>query len=147
MQKFKDGEGREWELSLDIPKAKKLRDKIGVNLLDGGKGLEQLAADGFLLFDAIYLLCEPQATIAEITEEQFQERLSDGDAILDASDCLMEELSRFIPKRHRQAFQTALQKAKEEREAQMQNQPQPASQTGGSSSGKPLEQSAGVGAT
>ena len=147
MHTFKDGDGHEWELSLDLPKARKLRDKIGVNLLDGGAGLEKLAADGFLLLDAIYLLCEPQATAAGINEEQFQVALSDGDAILEASDALMEELSRFIPKRHRQTFQMALQKMREERETPIPTTSLPTSQTAGNASGKPLEQSAGVGAT
>ena len=57
MKAFEDAKGRRWELSLTIGSAKRVLEKLGVNLLEpeGGEPplLTRLGADAMLLCDVL----------------------------------------------------------------------------------------------
>lgn len=109
MHKFKDAAGREWELDFSLGMAAKLKDDLSVDVLDGGESLTKLATDPYTTANVLYLICEEQATKAEVTDEQFG-RLLKGDVIDSATEALLAELVDFFPKRQREALRTMLAK-------------------------------------
>ena len=89
MRTFKDNAGRTWSLTLSVWTVKKVRDLLGVDLLDlGGESasaqkpglLFRLISDPVLLVDVLYVVCKDQADSASVTDEQFG-RAMGGDAI------------------------------------------------------------------
>jgi len=105
MRTFKDNAGRTWSLTLNVWTVKKVRDLLGVDLLDlGGESasaqkpglLFRLIADPVLLVDVLYVVCKDQADSASITDEQFG-RAMGGDAIDAATKAFLEELADFTP--------------------------------------------------
>jgi hypothetical protein len=105
MRTFNDNAGRTWSLTLSVWTVKKVRDLLGVDLLDlGGEAatrdkpglLFRLIADPVLLVDVLYVVCRDQADSAAITDEQFG-RAMGGDAIDAATKAFLEELADFTP--------------------------------------------------
>jgi len=105
MRTFKDNADRTWSLTLSVWTVKKVRDLLGVDLLDlGGEAatrdkpglLFRLIADPVLLVDVLYVVCRDQADSASITDEQFG-RAMGGDAIDAATRAFLEELADFTP--------------------------------------------------
>lgn len=108
MRTFKDNAGRTWSLTLNVWTVKKVRDLLGVDLLDlGGESatgssdkkpglLFRLIADPVLLVDVLYVVCKDQADGASVTDEQFG-RAMGGDAIDAATKAFLEELADFTP--------------------------------------------------
>jgi hypothetical protein len=108
MRTFKDNAGRTWSLTLNVWTVKKVRDLLGVDLLDlGGESatgpsdkkpglLFRLIADPVLLVDVLYVVCRDQADETGITDEQFG-RAMGGDAIDAATKAFLEELADFTP--------------------------------------------------
>lgn len=105
MRTFKDSEGREWPIALNIGAAKRVKDALGVDLLDPGC-LRTLAADPYTVANVLYVACEAKAKERSLSDEQFGEALR-GDVIDQATDALLDELVDFFPKRQREAL-TAL---------------------------------------
>jgi len=105
---FKDNAGRTWSLTLNVWTVKKVRDLLGVDLLDlGGESatgssdkkpglLFRLIADPVLLVDVLYVVCRDQADGASVMDEQFG-RAMGGDAIDAATKAFLEELADFTP--------------------------------------------------
>ena len=105
MRTFNDNAGRTWSLTLNVWTVKKVRDLLGVDLLDlGGEAatrdkpglLFRLIADPVLLVDVLYVVCKDQADGASVTDEQFG-RAMGGDAIDAATKAFLEELADFTP--------------------------------------------------
>ena len=108
MRTFKDNAGRSWSLALSVWTVKKVRDLLGVDLLDLGDEsapassgkkpglLLRLIADPVLLVDVLYVVCRDQADAASVTDEQFG-RAMGGDAIDAATKAFLEELADFTP--------------------------------------------------
>jgi len=108
MRTFNDNAGRSWSLALNVWTVKKVRDLLGVDLLDlGGESatgssdkkpglLFRLIADPVLLVDVLYVVCKDQADGAGVTDEQFG-RAMGGDAIDAATKAFLEELADFTP--------------------------------------------------
>ena len=98
MKTFKDKDGRDWQIELTIGAARRVRDLLGVNLLELDKGdpplLTQLGTDEMLLVDVIYCLIKPQADAAEVTDEMFGCSL-DGEAVWSACNAFYAELIDF----------------------------------------------------
>ena len=104
MKVFTDATKRSWEISLTIGSAKRVKNLLGIDLLQPEEGdpplLTRLGTDEMLLCDIIYCLVKPQADAVGITDEQFGELLG-GEVILAAQTALYEELIDFFQQRGR----------------------------------------------
>jgi len=111
MRSFKDNAGRTWTVTLNVYAVKKVRDLLGVDLLDLGGDppaspgpgdkpdnglLYRLIADPVLLVDVLYVVCKEQADEANVIDEQFGRAMA-GDAIDGATKAFLEELADFTP--------------------------------------------------
>ena len=112
MRSFKDNADRTWTITLNVYAVKKVRDLLGVDLLDlggdpstplgagdakDGNGLlYRLIADPVLLVDVLYVICKDQADGANVTDEQFGRAMA-GDVIDAATRAFLEELADFTP--------------------------------------------------
>lgn len=106
MRTFHDTAGRSWNLALNVYAVKKVRDLLGLDLLDlggsdkPGEGLlYRLIADPVLLVDVLYVVCKGQADQVlgkDVTDEQFGQAMA-GDVIDAATKAFLEELADFTP--------------------------------------------------
>jgi len=95
---FTDSEGRTWNVVVNVSAIKRIRDALGVDLMDvaGGDLLGRLADDPCLLVDVLYVLCKPEADTKGVSDEDFGRAMVGG--VLDAaSSALMKELLDFFP--------------------------------------------------
>lgn len=116
MATFKDENGREWMVRVDVPAVKRLREH-GLDILgifdDGFKPIAELADDPCRLVDSLWIVCQEQAEKDGIGEEAFARRLF-GDAIGDALNALVEAVADFFPNpKRRDALKAALRKIRE----------------------------------
>lgn len=113
MHQFKDNEGREWSLAMNIAQAKRIKASIHLDFVDDGFGAVQAIADSIgKAVDVIWLLCERQATERGLSDEQFGEALT-GDVIDAALQALLEEITDFFPPRHRGPMRKILSRMQE----------------------------------
>ena len=102
MKPFTDSQGRTWNVTVNVGAIKRVRDLLGVDLLDVANNdlLSRLADDPCLLVDVLYALCKPEADAAKVTDEDFGQAMVGG--VLDeASGVLMKELLDFFPSAQR----------------------------------------------
>lgn len=94
---YQDNKGRSWNLAISVATIKRVKATLGVDLLEslGGKLLHDLVADPIMLCDVIYVIAQPQAEAAGVTDEQFGEALA-GDAIDRAAAAFLEGLAGFF---------------------------------------------------
>ena len=114
MKTFTDNAGRAWTVTINVDAIKRVRTLAQVNLLDvlddGCKLLAELHDDPVLLVDVLYCICKPEADAQNVTDEEFGRAMS-GDASLQASPALLEEMSYFFPNaRQRAAMKELLKK-------------------------------------
>jgi hypothetical protein len=125
MPTFKDANNREWTIRLDAPTVLRIRAATcdqdhckhlqgsgctGVDLADlSGDTQLRLHRDVVLLVNTLYLLCEPEAKKAAITDEQFGASLV-GDAILHATAAMDEAIAFFFPAETRKILQAVTAK-------------------------------------
>lgn len=97
MSKFRDNAGREWDVLVDVEALRRVREGLGLNLVDVLKpgGAAQLE-DPVRLVDALYLVLRPAVERAGVTDEDFGRGLT-GQAIDDAAGALIEGLAAFLP--------------------------------------------------
>ena len=107
MSKFKDNEGREYVLSLNVAAVKKIKEKTGVDLINLDSMPGQLS-DVYKLFDVLWMLIEGQN---DVTPEEFGAAMA-GDSIEAATDALLQMVVDFFPGRRREVLNTCLEKAK-----------------------------------
>lgn len=106
MRQFTDTKGRVWEVELNVRQMKRVRDILGidlVNVIQAGKDgavatdtLDRVADDPILLVDVLWVLCEGQAKAAGVTDDDFGSSLA-GDSIADATRAFLDELVDFFP--------------------------------------------------
>lgn len=98
MKTFKDTEGREWQIAINVSVIKRVRDLAGIDLLAvfQGEVIDRLISDPILLCDVIYAVCQWQADQRKITDEDFGRAMA-GDAIEHATAALLDELVSFSP--------------------------------------------------
>lgn len=118
MKVFRDRLGRDWKLSVTVGTIKRVRDLCGVNLyqiIEIGKTgeldmslIDRLSGDPVLLVDVLYAVCKPDADARGVSDESFAEGII-GDAIEDAVNALLDEITDFFPEAKRRALQKALQ--------------------------------------
>jgi chorismate mutase len=120
MPTFKDVNGQEWLLRLDVGKIRDVRELHHVNLatLDG-TAYDRLESDPELLVNVLWTLCKSQAPEKNINEQQFGEALV-GDAIDHATAALLEAIAGFFPKSKREMVQTLAKRTQAIREVGLQ---------------------------
>lgn len=120
MPTFRDVNGQEWLLRLDVGKIRDVRELHHVNLatLDG-TAYDRLEADPELLVNVLWSLCKSQAAEKNISEQQFGEALV-GDAIDQATAAMLEAIAGFFPKSKREMVQTLAQRTQAIREVGLQ---------------------------
>ena len=105
MAKFKDSDDREWTLFIDIPAVKELRkhDLDVLGMFDGGfEVFEKLVGDPVRLVDTLWVLCTEQVSNRGMDETAFAKALY-GDALLRATNALIEAVCDFFPDPKRRA--------------------------------------------
>jgi hypothetical protein len=124
MHDFVDSAGRRWSVRVDVGAVKRVRTRLGVDLMDvAGKGkegspgvLQRLAADPVLLVDVLFVLCEVQARERGVSDEQFGESMA-GDALDHAVKAMLGAIVDFFPNpRERAALKRVLTAADAEAE-------------------------------
>ncbi|MBT8207547.1 MAG: hypothetical protein KJO18_04680, partial [Acidimicrobiia bacterium] len=84
MKTFTDNAERSWNVSINVAAVKRVRDLVGVDLLEIVEGtlIEKLIRDPILLCDIIYAVCKPQADEREppVNDEEFGRAMA-GDVI------------------------------------------------------------------
>ena len=99
MKTFTDSAGRTWTVSLTLDSVKRVRDLLGVNLLELEQGepplLTRLGTDVILLCDVIFAILKPQADAAGVSDSEFGAALG-GEVIMAAQKAFYEELVGFF---------------------------------------------------
>ena len=127
MKTFTDNKDRVWEVELNIRQMKRVRDTLGidlVNVIQAGRDgavatdtLDRVANDPILLVDILWVLCEGQAKAAGVTDDDFGSSLA-GDSIADATRAFLDELVDFFPGARRLYLRKAVDLARKyERES------------------------------
>ena len=117
MKAFTDNAGRLWEIELNVRQMKRVRDRLGVDLVnvisageDGSVAtdtLDRVANDPILLCDILWVLCEGQAKTAGVTDDDFGSSLA-GDSISEATRAFLDELVDFFPGARRAILKKAV---------------------------------------
>lgn len=111
---FKDTEGREWLLRVEVNAIRRVRSVHGIDLnqlLGDQSVMQRLYVDVCLLVDVIHELCKPQCESREITAEQFGEGLS-GDALEAATRAFGEALIEYLPPAKRRLMRQVVDASK-----------------------------------
>lgn len=98
MRSFKDNEGRQWSVDINVAAIKRVRGLTGTDLMQVIEGtlIEKLIRDPVLLCDVVYALCKPDADTRSVSDEDFGKAMA-GDAIEHATSAVLEELVGFCP--------------------------------------------------
>jgi hypothetical protein len=121
-QVFCDNANRKWSLAINTATIKRVKEIMGVNLLDvvGGKLMDKIASDPALFADILFVLVKPQADALGVSDVDFGEALA-GDEIEAASMALIQALVDFFPKGRREvlgkAIAAGLEKARKDEAA------------------------------
>jgi len=92
---FKDAEGREWIVRVTVATIKRIRDTIGLDILDGENSIALLSSDPVTLCDVLYLSCKDDADNRNVSDEEFGRALW-GDALDAATNAFLEALADFF---------------------------------------------------
>ena len=106
MAKFKDADGREWAVRVDVTGVRHVRE-IDVDLGDISKAADNMllfANDPCILCNVLFVLCEDQAKARNVSDEDFG-RLLAGDVIYEATVALEEATINFFPPQKRSLLQ------------------------------------------
>ena len=98
MRSFKDNQGRQWSVEINVTAIKRVRGLTGEDLMQVIEGtlIEKLIRDPVLLCDVVYAICKPEADARSISDEEFGKAMA-GDAIEAATTAVLEELVGFCP--------------------------------------------------
>jgi len=82
MRSFKDNEGRQWSVDINVAAIKRVRGLTGTDLMQVIEGtlIEKLICDPVLLCDVVYAICKPEADTRNVSDEEFGKAMA-GDAI------------------------------------------------------------------
>jgi hypothetical protein len=120
MKTFKDREGREWLIDINIASIKRVKDLLAIDLLklEGQELVEQLISDPCSLCNIVYVLCMEQADERGVSDEHFGRAMA-GDAIDHATTAVLEEFVDFFPSRKRPLMRQALARIQQIETAQL----------------------------
>ncbi|MCC7105929.1 MAG: hypothetical protein IT307_12365 [Chloroflexi bacterium] len=98
MRSFKDNQGRQWSVEINVTAIKRVRGLTGEDLMQVIEGtlIEKLIRDPVLLCDVVYAICKPEADARTVSDEEFGKAMA-GDAIEAATTAVLEELVGFCP--------------------------------------------------
>jgi hypothetical protein len=98
MRSFKDNQGRQWSVDINVTTIKRVRGLTGEDLMQVIEGtlIEKLIRDPVLLCDVVYAICKPEADTRSVSDEEFGKAMA-GDAIEAATTAVLEELVGFCP--------------------------------------------------
>jgi len=101
MRTFKDNQGREWTIAINVDVAKRVLDLTGISVVTlTPETLDKMVSDAIKLVDVVYAIVKPQADSRSVARSDFDASI--GGASLDnAIDAFIEELISFFPKRQR----------------------------------------------
>lgn len=113
MQTFVDTTNRSWTIALNLGSAMKIKERLGVDLLQPELGdpplLDRLGTEELFLGEIICILLENQFKNYAVTAEDVMAAF-DGSTLLAASDAFYKELIDFFRKRGRNDRATAVEK-------------------------------------
>ena len=117
MRIFKDRNGQDWQIVLNVNQMKRIRAALGIDLVNvitlDREGavkvdmIDRIANDPCLLVDILWVLVQDQARTLNVTDEQFGTALA-GDAIESATKAFLDELVDFFPGAKRLFLQKAV---------------------------------------
>ena len=106
MRIFKDRNGQDWQIVLNVHQMKRIRAALGIDLVNvitlDKEGvvkvdmIDRIANDPCLLVDILWVLVEEQAKAINVTDEQFGAALA-GESIENATKAFLDELVDFFP--------------------------------------------------
>jgi hypothetical protein len=97
MKKLCDMQGREWSYSLNILSMKRIKDLVGIDLLNAAETAQRVIFDDPYTFGQIlYCLCQRQAEERGVSQDQFLEGLA-GECLDAALTGFVEEWRDFFP--------------------------------------------------
>jgi hypothetical protein len=105
---FKDTEGREWQLSIDLFVVGDVHKETGVSIYtlmdDQAQGLRELCSpvNRHVLANVVYLICKEQADKRGVSPRDFARALK-GDPIDAMEEAFVEALADFFPDARRRA--------------------------------------------
>jgi|688.fasta_scaffold07497_19 hypothetical protein len=103
--KFKDTEGRDWSLRLDVATLRRVRDLTSVDLgklFSDPQQLANLHADIILFVDVLFAIVKPTADARGVSDIQFGQSLA-GDVLESAVLAFETSVVDFLPERDRRA--------------------------------------------
>ena len=113
---FYDSQGRQFNIVIDVPTMKRIRDKTGVQLssiTDESSGTgEQIRKDAVLAAEILTAAITPQLEQMRIPPDEYlaQLRFDDIDKGITA---IIESYVDFLPEKHQDLFKKAISKSKE----------------------------------
>lgn len=114
MHVFKDRDGKDWTIDVNVDALRRVKAALSVDLMElvsDSKFIDRLIGDPCFLVDILYVLCKPQADAAGVSDESFGQRMG-GDSIDVATTALLEDFVDFFPTRKRGILRVALAKLK-----------------------------------
>jgi hypothetical protein len=111
---FKDTEGREWLLRIEVNAIRRVRTVHGIDLnqlLGDQSVMQRLYGDVCLLVDVIHELCRSQCEARNVSPEQFGEGLA-GDALEAATIAFGEALIEYLPPAKRRLMRQVVDASK-----------------------------------
>lgn len=115
MKTFRDSQGREWTVDVNVAALKRVKDTAGVDLtklIDPASDvIRRLTDDVFLLFECLCALLQPQLDKQGLSVEEFGSVL-DEDATEKAATALFEAIIDFFREDRRMLLKRAFSKVK-----------------------------------
>lgn len=124
MRSFTDSKGRSWSIALNIAAARRVRQQLGVDLLDANlpEVLKRVFADTVLLCDVLFVIADANAEPnSRVSSEDFGRALH-GDYIEKGADALLGALEDFTPSPRARARVGQMLKAVRSEMAKVQDQ-------------------------
>lgn len=114
MKVFKDGNGRDWSITVNYSAKVRVEAAAGVDLFNVDV-FKQLGEDTGKLIATLCAVVEPQLKEKGVTAEQFLDSLT-GDSLEQAGDALLQEIIDFFPQKRRETLRKILVTAKQVQE-------------------------------
>jgi hypothetical protein len=121
VKQFKDATGRDWDITVNVNSAKRVRDLVSVDIFNlYSTEADRVFSDPITLVNVLYALCEEQVKQRKVVDKDGNERpMNDndfgealfGDAIEQAATAMLEEVADFFQSSRRKILRAQLEKA------------------------------------